>query len=210
MKISLRALLFAATVMGIAVVAPTSVEAAPRTHTVAAGQSLWKIAHRYHVSVNALCQENSLKEGDALKAGQVLTIPDGKAKGAGAQPASKPGHKPAPKAETGDKSPRETKPSRSLPPLAKAVPVSATEDAKDRDEQPAPKPTAASRPKQNHSAAKPPPAAPKPAHQLAKNSHKKKVAPKSVASDPKNRRKGSAEAAAKSAPRGSDKPDEGD
>jgi LysM repeat protein len=203
-----RALLFAAFVMGISVVAPTSVEAAPKTHTVAAGQSLWKIAHRFHVSVDALCRENGLKEGDALRAGQVLTIPDGKAKAAATPPAPKPGHKaasPPNKPETGQK--REAKASGGLPPLAKAVPVSASDDGADREEQRAPKSAAASRPKQSHASAKTTHAPAKPAHAATKSSHRQK----SAASEPKRDHKGSTKpTAAKSPHKASGDSDEGD
>jgi LysM repeat protein len=204
--------LFAAFVMGIAVVAPTSVEAAPKTHTVAAGQSLWKIAHRYHVSVDALRHENGLKEADALRTGQVLAIPDGKAKATGTQPPAKPGHKatsPANKPETGQKSTREAKPSGGLPPLAKAIPVSASDDAADREEQPVPKTTPAARPKQNHAAAKPTHA--KPAHAVNKSAHRHKSTAKSPASELKHDHKSSTEpAAAKSPRKGAGDSDEGD
>ena len=207
-----RALLFAAFVMGISVVAPTSVEAAPKTHTVAAGQSLWKIAHRYHVSVEALCHENALKEGDALRAGQVLTIPDGKTKAAAAPPAPKPGHKaasPPNKPETGQK--REAKAGGGVPPLAKAVPVSTNDDGAEREEQPAPRTAPASRPKPSHASAKTTHAPIKPTHAASKNSRRHKSAHKSPASEPKRDHKGSTEpAAAKSPRKGSGDSDEGD
>jgi peptidoglycan DL-endopeptidase CwlS len=209
-----RALLLAAIVMGIAVVSPTSVEAAQKTHTVAAGQSLWKIAHRYHVSVGALCHENGLKEGDSLRAGQVLNIPDGKAKATGTQPPVKPGHKAmssSNKPEAGQKSTREAKPSGGLPPLAKTVPVSASDDAVDREEQPAPKTTPAARPKPTHAAAKPTHAAAKPAHAANKSSRRHKSAAKNPASEVKRDHKGSTEpAAAKSPRKGTGDTDEGD
>ncbi len=205
-----RALLFAAFVMGISVVAPTSVEAAPKTHTVAAGQSLWKIAHRYHVSVDVLCRENGLKEGDALRAGQVLTIPDGKAKTTGTAPATKPkASAPPNKPETGQK--RDAKASGSLPPLAKAVPASTSADRADREEQPAPKTTPASRPKPSHASAKTTHAPVKPAHAASKSSNRHKSAQKGAASEPKRDHKGSTEpAAAKSSRKDSGDSDEGD
>jgi LysM repeat protein len=199
-----RALLFAAFVMGISVVAPTSVEAAPKTHTVAAGQSLWKIAHRYRVSVDALCHENGLKEGDALRAGQVLTIPDGKTKAAANPPVAKAGHKaasPPNKPEAGQK--REAKAGGGVPALAKAVPVSTSDDGADRDE---PKTSPASRAKTSHASPKTTHAPPKPTHAASKNSHRQKSPPKSEA---KRDHKGSTEpAAAKSARK--DDSDEGD
>ena len=204
--------MFAAFVMGISVVAPTSVEAAPKTHTVAAGQSLWKIAHRYHVSVDALCRENGLKEGDALRAGQVITIPDGKAKATGTPPATKPGHKasaPPNKPETGQK--REAKASGSLPPLAKAVPAGTSADGADREEQPAPKTVPASRPKQSHASAKTTHAPVKPAHAASKSSNRHKSAQKTAASEPKRDHNRSTESAAAKSPRkAASDSDEGD
>ncbi len=45
-----------------------------KRHTVKKGESLWKIANRYGVTVNALKRANNLKS-ENLKAGQRLTIP---------------------------------------------------------------------------------------------------------------------------------------
>ncbi len=44
-------------------------------HTVAPGQTLGKIAKRYHVSVDALCAANGISRGAALQPGQELVIP---------------------------------------------------------------------------------------------------------------------------------------
>jgi LysM repeat protein/predicted esterase len=44
-------------------------------HTVAPGQTLGKIAKRYHVSVDALCAANGVGRGSALQPGQELVIP---------------------------------------------------------------------------------------------------------------------------------------
>ncbi len=55
---------------------PTSVEAAVKRHTVAQGHSLWKIAKRYHVTVEAICIKNGIEEDDPIKPGQVLLIPE--------------------------------------------------------------------------------------------------------------------------------------
>jgi LysM repeat protein len=48
------------------------------THEVAEGHSLWKIAKRYNVSVDAIREANGLTKGDPIQPGQVLQIPDGK------------------------------------------------------------------------------------------------------------------------------------
>ena len=45
-----------------------------RTYTVQSGDSLWKIATNYGVSVNALKQANGLSS-DLLSIGQILIIP---------------------------------------------------------------------------------------------------------------------------------------
>lgn len=46
----------------------------PSTYTVASGDSLWLIAHKFHCSVNALKKLNNLKKNN-LKPGQTLQIP---------------------------------------------------------------------------------------------------------------------------------------
>lgn len=54
--------------------APEQQPAAPaRTHRVAAGESLWQLAHRYAVSVPELQRWNHLR-GQQIKPGQVLTV----------------------------------------------------------------------------------------------------------------------------------------
>lgn len=47
-----------------------------REHTVGKGQTLGKIAHRYHVSVSAICNANDIERSDPIKPGQKLLIPD--------------------------------------------------------------------------------------------------------------------------------------
>lgn len=47
------------------------------THTVAAGESLWVIARREGVSLDALCAANGLERNAVLRVGQKIVIPDG-------------------------------------------------------------------------------------------------------------------------------------
>ncbi|MFZ9201798.1 MAG: LysM peptidoglycan-binding domain-containing protein [Opitutales bacterium] len=47
------------------------------THTVAAGESLWVIARREGVSLDALCAANGLERNAVLRVGQKVLIPDG-------------------------------------------------------------------------------------------------------------------------------------
>lgn len=47
----------------------------PRTHTVKAGESLWSIAQKYGVSVNALRKANGLSSRSSIHPGQKLVIP---------------------------------------------------------------------------------------------------------------------------------------
>jgi len=54
---------------------PVSAQTKCQTHTVAEGQSLWKIAKRYNVSVDAITNQNGLAAGAPIKPGQVLEIP---------------------------------------------------------------------------------------------------------------------------------------
>lgn len=46
-----------------------------RTHTVANGENLWKIARKYHVSIDSIKRLNHL-ESERLRVGKVLEIPD--------------------------------------------------------------------------------------------------------------------------------------
>ena len=50
---------------------------AGQTHIVGPGDTLWAIARRYDVSVQALISANGLPDPDALRLGQRLTIPSG-------------------------------------------------------------------------------------------------------------------------------------
>jgi LysM repeat protein len=49
--------------------------ASGRTHTVAGGENLSKIARRYGVTTDALMRANNLTNPDFVRAGQTLTIP---------------------------------------------------------------------------------------------------------------------------------------
>jgi LysM repeat protein len=66
--------------------APAPAEGIPgsREHRVYPGQTLAKIAKRYHVSVEQLCAQNDLDCSRLLRPGTLLTIPGG--------PGSEPGH----------------------------------------------------------------------------------------------------------------------
>ena len=56
--------------------APTSKKSTKlRTHTIAAGDNLWKIAKKYRVSVDSIMRQNRL-ESERLRLGKTLEIPD--------------------------------------------------------------------------------------------------------------------------------------
>ena len=55
---------------------PSLAEAKTKTHTVGKGQTLGKIAKRYHTSVAAICHANDIKKSDPIQPGQKLLIPD--------------------------------------------------------------------------------------------------------------------------------------
>lgn len=57
-------------------VAPSLAGAAPQVHTVASGQSLGRIAKRYNVSIEAICNANGISRRDKLRLGQKLLVPD--------------------------------------------------------------------------------------------------------------------------------------
>lgn len=48
-----------------------------RTHTVADGQTLGKIAKRYRIKIESLCGANGIRRNEKLKLGQELVIPNG-------------------------------------------------------------------------------------------------------------------------------------
>ncbi|HEY5960021.1 MAG TPA: LysM peptidoglycan-binding domain-containing protein [Polyangiaceae bacterium] len=48
-----------------------------RTHTVAEGHTLGKLAKRYHIKVESLCSANGIRRNERLKLGQELIIPNG-------------------------------------------------------------------------------------------------------------------------------------
>jgi LysM repeat protein/predicted esterase len=48
---------------------------ASETHVVASGQTLGKIAERYHLTVAALCEANGIQRHDRIRPGQKLVIP---------------------------------------------------------------------------------------------------------------------------------------
>jgi predicted esterase len=50
--------------------------AEPRTHVVASGHTLGKIARRYKISIDDLCKANGISRRDPIKPGQKLLIPD--------------------------------------------------------------------------------------------------------------------------------------
>lgn len=58
------------------VFAPCPRAAAQSEHTVRAGQSLARVASRYHVSVSSLAAANGLSRDSQLRPGQVLRIPE--------------------------------------------------------------------------------------------------------------------------------------
>src|SRR5512133_3677300 len=48
-----------------------------RTHAVADGQTLGKIAKRYHLKIESICGANGIRRNEKLKLGQELVIPNG-------------------------------------------------------------------------------------------------------------------------------------
>ncbi|HEY6102741.1 MAG TPA: LysM peptidoglycan-binding domain-containing protein [bacterium] len=60
----------------LVVLAIPAIAAASHTHVVRPGDTLWSIARRYEVSVEALASANQLADPDALRLGQELIIPN--------------------------------------------------------------------------------------------------------------------------------------
>ncbi|WP_413451276.1 NlpC/P60 family protein [Georgenia phoenicis] len=54
-------------------------EAAEVTHTVAAGDTVWKLAQRYDSTISAIIAANGLNAQALIRVGEVLTIPQGQA-----------------------------------------------------------------------------------------------------------------------------------
>jgi uncharacterized protein YcbK (DUF882 family)/LysM repeat protein len=69
----LRALLFGAVLVFLGLSPERA--SAQRQHTVRAGQSLSRIARRYHVDVLDLAAANRMRANEAIREGQVLTVP---------------------------------------------------------------------------------------------------------------------------------------
>jgi LysM repeat protein len=82
-----------------------------RTHTVAPGHSLWKIAKRYNVSVDAIRAQNKLTAGDPIKPGQVLEIPARRGSCGSGRPSAPPNRAKSPDPKKGDPKKDEPKPS---------------------------------------------------------------------------------------------------
>lgn len=58
----------------------------PMVHQVAAGETLFQIARRYHVSLEAILAANHLSDPDLIVVGQVITIPGSGDQGGSATP----------------------------------------------------------------------------------------------------------------------------
>jgi len=55
-------------------VAVASVKSGPKVHTVVSGETLWRIADKYRMTVEALCSLNHISKADAILPGMRLTI----------------------------------------------------------------------------------------------------------------------------------------
>src|SRR5882724_7053169 len=69
-------LLPAAIAVILLTVAPQMARAAETVHVVAKGQTLGRIAKRYHTTVDALREANSLRPGQQIHPGLALVIPE--------------------------------------------------------------------------------------------------------------------------------------
>lgn len=49
-------------------------EGVPQYYTVRSGDSLWRISHRYKMSINHICRVNSISENSVLRVGQALKL----------------------------------------------------------------------------------------------------------------------------------------
>lgn len=73
------------TVLALILLTPASaVASGQRTHVVAKGQTLGMIAHRYHVSIAAICHANGIHRTDPIRPHQKLVIPSDDDGGSGA------------------------------------------------------------------------------------------------------------------------------
>lgn len=64
----------------------TGGQSIPATHTVAAGENLYRIGLQYGISWVAIAQENGITNPDRIYAGQVLNLPGSGSQGSGGQP----------------------------------------------------------------------------------------------------------------------------
>jgi len=95
--------LWAGAMLGCAALVSLTAAARDTSHQVQPGQTLWAIAKRYGVTVDAIRERNSLGENSPIRPGQKLQIPD---KNARTKHAS---HSSAPEKKTDDKKANEKK-----------------------------------------------------------------------------------------------------
>ncbi len=79
----------AITVAALVALVAAPAAAAPRAHVVQPGETLYRIALRYNLSVETLARANGLSDPARIRVGQRLLIPEGEPQGQGA-PASRP------------------------------------------------------------------------------------------------------------------------